>query len=194
MVNVLVNTDELTVIGSLDTVEVQVDYGQKGDRGTNIYVGQGLPSTATGGTLEGISVIDGDLYINTLTSDMYKLSNAVTQVWEKLYKLGEIAYSKSYSVDFVDGVGELSLAFGDIFDPTDTSLTAGQIVVQYQITGRANPLATTVSKTVVTNGDNTKSLELEFKAIEFDWTTFESSKLTATAVKVDVLITVAEGA
>lgn len=192
MVNVLVNNDDLTVVGSLDVVEVQLDIGSKGDRGTNIYVGNGLPNSET---LAGVTTIPGDLYINTVNSYMYKLSGDAIPVWESIYKIGEVSYSNSYSVDFEDGVGSVSIPFANIFaDEANLSVTASQIIVQCEVVGTGKPCAVSLTKTIVTNVDETKNLDIDINAVEFNMTTLAASLLDATGVAVDLTVTLVEGA
>ena len=72
--DVVVNTDDLVVLGPPDVVDVSISIGEKGDRGATFYAASGNPnSTAISQNIFGSSVtpIAGDLFINTATGDEY---------------------------------------------------------------------------------------------------------------------------
>jgi hypothetical protein len=53
-------TDDVLVLGGPDTVNVEVDFGDKGDRGSLIFVGNGNPDSVDIGQDPRVF----DLYIN----------------------------------------------------------------------------------------------------------------------------------
>ena len=64
-VEVLVNTEEITVLGPPPVVNVQLDIGATGVRGSKVFVGNGSPNSfMTNGTIFNQDVYLNDLYIN----------------------------------------------------------------------------------------------------------------------------------
>ena len=61
MVDVLLNTDDVVVLGPPETINVQVDIGPTGQRGSQVFVGSGDPNVVDIGQ----TPIYNDLYINT---------------------------------------------------------------------------------------------------------------------------------
>ena len=61
MADILLDTVDLTVFGGPTTVDVSVDFGAEGVRGSKIWSGPGAPEVY----LVGQSIQINDLYINT---------------------------------------------------------------------------------------------------------------------------------
>ena len=65
MPDVLLSNDDVTVLGPPNTVEVLVDIGPTGTRGSKVFVGSGNPNNLTSsGSIFGQAIILNDLYIN----------------------------------------------------------------------------------------------------------------------------------
>ena len=65
MVDVLLNTEDVVVLGPPETIDVLVDIGPQGTRGTKFIVGSGEPNPQTSsGVLLGQTLILNDMYIN----------------------------------------------------------------------------------------------------------------------------------
>ena len=62
MVDVLLNTEDVVVLGPPDSIDVLVDIGPQGTRGSKIIVGSGDPNTLTSnGVLLGTTLILNDI-------------------------------------------------------------------------------------------------------------------------------------
>ena len=89
MVDVILSSDDLVVLGGPEEVNVEVDFGPKGDRGSLIFVGNGKPDLVDIGQTPNTF----DLYINLLTTDdeylmMYQYVEVLgTMQWQTLTKL-----------------------------------------------------------------------------------------------------------
>ena len=59
-----VNTDEITVLGPPASIDLQIDVGPKGDRGTYIYSGPGIPTGSGSVAFINDAPIIGDLFVN----------------------------------------------------------------------------------------------------------------------------------
>ena len=62
MVDVLLNTEDVVVLGPPQTIDVLVDIGPQGTRGSQIFVGVGDPNSVEIGQ----TIRLNDLYINTI--------------------------------------------------------------------------------------------------------------------------------
>ena len=59
-----VNTDEITVLGPPASIDLQIDVGPKGDRGTYIYSGPGIPTGSGSVAFINDAPVIGDLFVN----------------------------------------------------------------------------------------------------------------------------------
>jgi hypothetical protein len=99
MADIVVDTQDLIVFGGPSELNVQLDFGATGLRGSNIYAGEG----AAEDTLSGVEVQQYDLYIDIGTSSpdygwmyQYILSIGGTLVWTKiLYVRGSFNYKST---------------------------------------------------------------------------------------------------
>ncbi len=66
----VVSTDQITVIGPPSSIDLQVDIGPKGDRGSYIFAGPGTPTGSGSVVFLNESPIIGDLFINSNTGDL----------------------------------------------------------------------------------------------------------------------------
>lgn len=181
MADVLLTTDDLTVLGGPSSLNLEIDFGPKGDRGSQIFVNTGKPTEAFA---PGSQLFD--LYINILSSDdeyqyVYQLQNVLgTNTWVKLFRLVSNIYSKNYSTtSFVDGAWSKNIPISEIV-PTEFvgTVSASNFNVQYSVLNQ-NPLASSISIGEVVSVNGTLSLPVTIKATEFDgtdWTNLSTIK------------------
>ena len=92
MPEVVLASDDLTVLGGPATVNVEVDLGKQGQRGSLIYTGPGKPSSETLGS---VSLQLYDIYINANPLDdeyrvMYQyiiVDGDTTPTWQTILNL-----------------------------------------------------------------------------------------------------------
>lgn len=171
MAEVLLSSDELTVLGGPAQISVDVDFGPQGDRGSLILYGLGKPDEVV--LPESPQVYDS--YINLLNSDdeylfMYQYiagPNNGTPIWTRLFKLVPNFYSENLQRTFSDGLVELAIPLAAIV-PADLigNYTAENFNVQVQILGQ-NPIAASVSVSEVVISNNLVSLPIAINAAEF---------------------------
>lgn len=113
MTDVFVSSDSLTVIGGTASVDVNVDYGPQGDRGSSFFVGYGNPNSIT--HTSSLQVLD--IYINVQSTDddylvmyQYQLSDGILS-WISIGKLLTDQFSSNRQLRFVDGVTENAVDF-----------------------------------------------------------------------------------
>lgn len=104
MAEVVLSTDELTVLGGPSSVVVQTSFGAQGQRGSVILAGNGQPNDP--GTVIGQTPNLFDLYINLLASDdeylyVYQYQNVDgSNTWVALTRLAPDTYRDNNIVAF----------------------------------------------------------------------------------------------
>lgn len=174
MVDAYIISDELAVLGGPETVNVEVDFGPSGDRGSQIFVNTGKPVIG----LDGLTVLAPDcqlfdLYINILSTDdeyqyVYQLQNVLgTNTWVKLFKLVSNIYSKNYTeTSFTSGVWEMNFPVAEIV-PADFVGTAQaeNFNIQYNVLNQ-NPLVSSMSIGEVNTVSGERVLPISINASE----------------------------
>ena len=149
MVDVLLNTEDVVVLGPPETVDVLVDIGPQGTRGTKFIVGSGEPNSQTSsGVLLGQILILNDMYIDTSPGEDYGfLYQYVSQpggnTWTEVLRIRPAIYSAIETISFSSGNGSITIPIANIVTVTGSPLTASNFNVQYQIEG-ANPIASSL--------------------------------------------------
>lgn len=181
MTEVFVSTDDVKVIGGIANVNVEVDFGPKGDRGNLFLVGQGDPDT----TISSSTVLqDLDIYMNVLTGDpnylmIYQFQDINgTKEWVETSKLITDKFSVNKTVSFTNGKATDSVDF-KISSIVPTSLISGltetDFNVQCTFSNPANPVAHSIAVKPIAIESSTGSLNLpiDINAVEFSgsaWT------------------------
>lgn len=136
MPEVLISNDDITVLGPPPNIEVLVDIGPQGKRGSQFLIGLGNPNnplTPIGQTPE-----LNDLFLNIAPSpvDEYgyiyqRVSQPGEDTWIKIANIFPTFYSTNYDVVFESGAAEIVIPIADITDVS--GLTAENFSVQYSI-------------------------------------------------------------
>jgi hypothetical protein len=180
-----VNTDDLAIIAPPEIIEVAVDIGPTGQRGSKVFVGTGDPNTKS--FTETIYL--NDLYINvspgTDYSYMYQyISVPGANQWESILKVNPALHARlDTTVDFSSGTSSSILVpISSIVTVAGSPLVASNFNVQYSIQ-HSNAVSSSISNIQV-SGSN---LSITLKAMEYSgsWQT-----LTATDVPVHLFISV----
>ena len=147
MVNVLLNTDDLWITGGPERIDLNLDLGATGLRGSKIFTSNGDPNTP--GNLSG-SFLVNDFAINGSTADpntyltMYEyvvVNGANT--WQKRFRLFPNIFSKNYAANFTTGSTTINVAMStDLFLSSGT-LTSSNFNVQHSIVN-SDPTASSI--------------------------------------------------
>jgi hypothetical protein len=187
MADVLVSTDDLTVLGGPASVDVEVSFGPEGQRGSVILVGNGKPNDPT--TVIGETPQVYDMFINILSSDseymyIYQYLNlGVATSWVKLMKLTPNTYSVNYSSSFVDGAATINIPITNIV-PSYTELlaniTSASFNVQCNITSQL-PISFGLSlgSIVIDPATSVQILPITINAVEYSsesWSPISGTK------------------
>lgn len=188
MPDVILSSEELTVFGGPSSLNVEVDFGPAGIRGSQIFVGNGKPTLVDIGQ----DPMVFDMYINLLTSDdeylfLYQYQNVSgTDTWEPLVNLIPNTYSTNTQKTFVDGEVTINVPLISI-DPSAVGLSASDFNIQHSIVNNSNPVSSSLSVGSVFSASGILSLPITIKAIEYDgsdWSDLSGSKM------IHLLITV----
>ena len=169
MPDVVLSNDDLTVLSGPETIELLVDIGPTGTRGSKFFVGVGNPNSVTLSTK-----ILNDLYINSAPGSDYGylyqyVSEPGGDTWIEVLNINPAIYSKIHTVTFVAGC-DASAGSGSIIIPiTDitsvTGLAADNFSIQHSVVN-SNPLASSLSSVLVSGTD----LVINLEASEYDGT------------------------
>ena len=167
MTNVVLSTDDLTVLSGPETIELLVDIGPTGTRGSKFFVGLGNPNLD-----ETLDPLLNDIYVNSSPGADYGylyqyVSEPGGDTWVEVLNINPAIYSKIHTVNFVAGC-DASAGSGSIVIPiTDitsvTGLESDNFSVQYSIVN-STPVASSVSSVAVSGTD----LVIDIEASEYD--------------------------
>lgn len=175
MPTVLVSNDDLTVLGSPETVELLVDIGPTGQRGSKVFVGTGEPGS---GTLNGQTILLNDLYINASPGSNYGylyqyISQPGGSTWVQVLKMNPTLYSKKFSTTYTAGEATITIPIANI--TSLTNLTADNFNIQYSI-AHTDQVSSSISSITVVGTD----LVIDFKGLEYSgsWSSLSGSVTT----------------
>jgi hypothetical protein len=165
MPDVVLNNDDVTVLAPPAIVEVLVDIGPQGTRGSQFFVGVGNPNSVNIGQTPNLN----DLYINTSPGGelgyLYQYrSEPGGNVWVEVLDIYPSVYSENAQVTFESGTSEVIIPVADIVTVTGTPLTSSNFSVQYSI-AHTNPVASAMQiPALVGAGTN---LVINLEAVEY---------------------------
>lgn len=172
MVDIVLTNPDITVLGGPETINLEVDFGQQGERGSLIFVGNGKPTSVTLGQTPKIF----DLYINLLSSDteylmMYQYVvplGSISGQWQQLTKLIPNTLTLNQSVNF-STQNFCLIPIPSIVDPSYVGNTnASNFSVQATFaTTTSAPIVSSI-KTEVVTASGIENLKITFYAKEFD--------------------------
>jgi hypothetical protein len=164
--------EDILVLGGPEVVNVEVDFGPQGDRGSLIFVGNGKPDLVDIGQTPNVF----DLYINLLTTDdeylmIYQYVESLgTLQWQTLTKLIPNTYVTNQSINFATA-NYCHIPIAAIVDPSYVGNTdASNFSVQATFaTSAGYPIVSSIKTEVVTLS-SIENLKITFYAKEFDGT------------------------
>jgi hypothetical protein len=182
VVDVLLNTEDVVVLGPPDSVDVLVDIGPQGTRGSKIIVGSGEPNAQTSsGVLLGTTLILNDIYIQTDPGAdygyMYQyVSQPGGNTWVEVLSISPAIYSVIQTLSFSSGSASTTIPISNIVTVTGSPLTASNFNVQFQIEG-ANPIAASMEIPALAGAGT--NLVINFDAVQYSggsWSALTGSK------------------
>ena len=189
MPDVVLNNEDVTVFAPPSVIELLVDIGPQGARGSQFFVGVGNPNSVDIGQVPSLN----DLYINTSPGGelgyLYQYqSQPGGSVWVEVLDIYPSVYSENAQVTFESGSSEVIIPIADIVTVTGTPLSSDNFSVQYSI-AHTSPVASAMQiPALVGEGDN---LVINLEAVEYvgaAWSALDES------VTIHFNITIVESA
>jgi hypothetical protein len=165
---------DLTVYGGPTAIDLSVDFGTQGNRGSRSWIGSGDPSI----TLAGQDIALYDWYINTNTSQTYYswlyqyVTEAGNPVWTPVLKLNPAQYSTIATTTFTTGSTTITVPVKNLTAINGVILS--NFVIRYKILN-ANPIADAFTVTLTGTYPN-QNLSIVLNGISYNGSTW--SQLT----------------
>jgi hypothetical protein len=158
MPEVLLSNDDVTVLGPPSQIELLLDIGPQGTRGSQVFIGTGNPNSIEIGQEPELN----DLFINTSPGPDYGylyqyVSEPGGDTWIEVLKMNPTIFSKNYSVTFTSGSGSMTIPISDITS-AETAFVADNFSVQYSI-AHTNPVASSMAIPAIAGDDLVINLE-----------------------------------
>ena len=173
MVDVLLSNEDVTVLGPPSVIELQLDIGAQGTRGSKFFVGSGNPNAQTSsGQLGGQTLLLNDLYVNVSPSASFGyifqyVAEPGGNVWVEVLDINPTIYSENAITTFEDGDAQIVIPVEDIVTVSGTPLTPENFNVKYSI-AYENPIASSMQMPALA-GSN---LIINLHAVEYDTSTW----------------------
>lgn len=162
-VEVLLSNDDVTVLGPPTNIDVAIDIGPQGDRGSQIFVGVGDPNDPE--TVIGQTPEFNDLYIDSSPGTdygymyQYKSTPGGT-TWDPVLKISPAIYSTINTTTFTSGTASATgdatiiIPIADIVTVTGTPLEADNFCVRYSIENTYPVASSMIIPALTGSGDN----------------------------------------
>jgi len=175
--DVVVNTDDLVVLGPPDVIDLAVSIGEQGNRGATFYAGSGNPNDSViSQNIFGESIVPvvGDLFINTATGAeygwLYIYNPKITgNDWDQVLRLQPPFYAVDKEVIFTSGSADLSIPLVDILPTGATESDPDKYIVTLTPQG-SNPIVLTVNTKTIASSN----LNMNLKAIKYSSSTWST--------------------
>lgn len=170
MTDILLATEDITVLGGPTSISVDLDFGPQGERGSLIFVGMGDPNLNDIGQIPNIF----DLYINIDPNHedylyQYQYQNiASVNTWTKILKLIPNTYSSNLLRTFTDGsTNTINIPLINIIPADQVGLiSSSNFNIQHSIVG-SNPIASSILVGDVLSVNEILSLPITINAAEY---------------------------
>lgn len=179
MVDVLLASEDIDVIGGSSKVNLTVNSGTTGDRGSFIFVGAGDPNVSTTILPETPTIYD--MYINLSQQDsdylyLYQYINADgSYIWVKLLRLVPSTYITNYIGTYNSmGAMQINVQLKDVIPLAFAgSYTSNNFNIQHTVINPAGrPVASSIEVGTIALIDESLVLPLTVHAMEFTGTTW----------------------
>lgn len=198
MTDILLTNDDITVLGPPETVELLLDIGPTGQRGSKYFVGVGNPNLVTSnGQIFSQALFLNDMYINTSPGGeygyMYQYVNEPGgNTWIPVLAVNPVIYSQNHLTQFkstAPGEGRITIPINQIVKTSGTTLTASNFNIQYAVQ-HANPVSSSISAVSIASVAGYDNLLIDLKGIEYKSNAWVPMGTTTTLeVKIHVFIT-----
>jgi hypothetical protein len=163
---------DLTVYGGVETVDLSVDFGSQGDRGSQIFAGSGDPVTY----LASQDVLLNDLYINTSTSSQYYgwlyqyLLEVGNPAWTPILQLNPSQFSQISTTTFSTGSTTIVVPVTNL--TANTTVGVDDFIIRYSIKN-ADPVASGFTYSITGSGSS-QNISIVINGASFSGGTWSS--------------------
>lgn len=171
--DVLVQTDDLVVLGPPASIDVSLDIGPQGQRGSLFFVGSGNPNVS-GVLPSGQTFLVGDAFINASTASNYGwlyfyVSTPTGNTWVPALRLQPSLYSSEIGTLF-NSNGEATITIPTSSIAPDSTISDVEKYIVQITPVNSNPIALSItSKTIL--GPN---INVFVKAIKYNGSTWSN--------------------
>jgi hypothetical protein len=164
--NVLIDSEDIVVLGPPASIDVSLGIGEQGVRGSKFFIGSGDPNIP--GVIPSIEeLILGDVFINTSTTSEFAwlylyVFTPSGNIWTPALRLQPSIYVRNSDVTFDgSGVANITIPLADIV--SDTTVTdVNRFIVQITAIN-SNPVAIVVNSKSI----SVSNLIVNVEAVEF---------------------------
>lgn len=196
MVDVLLSSENIDILGGSARVETDVNIGSSGDRGSNIFVGSGDPNTGEATIPESPKTYDMFINLDSNSIDflfLYQYLNVGGEFsWVKLSRLIPQTFLENYTGNFVNGSLKYVIPADRVISFSTTGIyTSNNFNIQHTVFNN-KPVASSVQLGPLEINEDTGAYEVEVTVIaaEYDSATNTWSNLNKNDVRVDFIINV----
>lgn len=196
MVDVLLSSENIDILGGIARVDTDVNIGSSGDRGSNIFVGTGNPNTGEATIPESPKTYDMFINLDPNSLDylfLYQYLNVGGEFsWVKLSRLIPQTFLENYTGDFVDGVLKYIVPAEKVISFSSVGIyTSDNFNVQHTIVND-RPTASSIELGPLEINEDSGGYEVEItvNAAEYDSTLDSWTSLDKSNVRVDFIVSV----
>jgi hypothetical protein len=188
--DVVLNTDDIVVLGPPQNIDVSIALGEQGVRGSTFFAGAGNPNdTVVSQNIFGTTteLKEGDVYINVSSGSEYGWlyiynPKVVGNQWDEVLRLQPPFYATTLNKTFVSGTTTVSIPISNILPTGITNADPNSYIISFAPQGSDVIALTVVSKSIVAS-----NFEFVVKGIKYSSSTW--SNLSG-SVTFDINITV----
>lgn len=172
--NVLLSTEDILVVGPPTTLEVELDIGAKGERGSRIF-SYDEPDPSLGMSEIDQEPVAYDMYVNTkqgeeyLTAYQYVWTPSVGYSWEKVFNFYPRQYRRNVLLPFNNGVATKTIVVTEVIPLSEmATINAENFSINYSIESQT-PVASSISSISLGPDPETDFVSLTFiiNALEY---------------------------
>lgn len=169
--DVVLNTDDIVVLGPPSVIDVSLDVGQQGTRGSTFYAGSGDPNSLD---LSALDLESGDMFVNTSVASGYGWlyiynPKLVGDQWDQVLRLQPPIYAGAHSGTFTTGTATFTIPLANIVPSDITVVSEANLIVNITPKNTNAVAASIVSKSI--SGTN---FQFVVKAASFNGSTWSN--------------------
>lgn len=175
MTDVNLSALDLTVFGGPTRIDVDVDFGPEGQRGSRITAIIDDPRLVN--TPKPLDAIIGDMALNITPTKpdylmLYQKTGPGSEDWQEIVELFPNIYSSRPVVNFQSGIGSTEIILNEVFTITDQNYSETRFTVQHNIENTAEgqadyPVSSSIDLSVAASGGN-QVLTITINAVEYN--------------------------